>query len=379
MVLNLVCSTLHQAIYVRLGMSARRHTVLLWAFVCAAPASASITFEPLNCVACAAGLYLSQESLNCTACPAGSSTFDYRNASSAMHCVCRPGFENQTILGQNGEKCEPCRQGFFKEQLANASCGICPRNSWTLDDGSANVSVCVCDAGFSKSHLATIPPGPEDHALPCEPCEPGFFKRTQADEACEPCPEHYYCPSDSSQGSIEPRACPANSSAASPLPKVLVYQSSSSSRRAWRWRAVVEDCLCDAGFHFAAASDSGAYYCEPCDPGLYNELANQSACVACPANTFNPDTAAASVASCSPCDAHAAAPPASYEEAACACNLGYAGEPGQTCEACELGTFRENSSSYICEACPGNTYNEVLHASSREACLECHANTSSAR
>ena len=60
-----------------------------------------------------------------------------------------------------------------------------------------------------------------------------------------------------------------------------------------RWRAIVEDCLCDAGFHFAVASDSGAYYCEPCAPGFYNELANQSACVACPANTLNPGTAAA--------------------------------------------------------------------------------------
>jgi hypothetical protein len=34
-------------------------------------------FEPLDCVACAAGEYLSRESLNCTACPAGSGTFEY--------------------------------------------------------------------------------------------------------------------------------------------------------------------------------------------------------------------------------------------------------------------------------------------------------------
>lgn len=111
--------------------------VLFWLLVCVSlqfaattsvePASASITFEPLNCVACEAGFYLSQESLNCTACPAGSSTFDYRNASSALHCVCRPGFENQTEIGQDGEMCEPCRQGFFKENLANASCVRCPR------------------------------------------------------------------------------------------------------------------------------------------------------------------------------------------------------------------------------------------------------------
>ena len=305
-------------------------------------ASANITFEPLNCVACAAGFYLSPASLNCTACPEGSSTFAYRNASSALHCVCRPGFENASTA------CEPCEAGFYKEELANASCARCPANSWTLAAGSANVSACVCDPGFSK------PPGPEDHARACEACAPGSFKRTQADEACSTCLADHFCPA----ASVEPTACPANSSAAP-------------------GRAAVEECLCHAGFHFAR-DEAGAFFCQPCAPGFYNELANQSACVACPANTFNPDTTAPSVARCLACDPNAAAPPASFEPTACACNLGYAGEPGQTCEACEPGTFRENSSRYICEACPANTYNGVLHANSSEACLACHANTSSA-
>jgi len=97
-------------------------------------ASANITFEPLNCVACAAGFYLSPASLNCTACPEGSSTFGYRNASSALHCVCRPGFENASTA------CEPCEAGFYKEELANASCVRCPANSWTLDDGSVIIT-----------------------------------------------------------------------------------------------------------------------------------------------------------------------------------------------------------------------------------------------
>ena len=120
-------------------------------------ASANITFEPLNytqlnCVACAAGFYLSPASLNCTACPEGSSTFAYRNASSALHCVCRPGFENASTA------CEPCEAGFYKEELANASCVRCPANSWTLDDGSANVSACVCDPGFAKPSFTAPPP-----------------------------------------------------------------------------------------------------------------------------------------------------------------------------------------------------------------------------
>jgi hypothetical protein len=311
-------------------------------------------FEPLDCVACRAGFFLSQESLNCTACPAGSGTFEYTNASSLLHCVCLPGFENQTILGLDGEKCEACRLGFYKEQLRNASCVVCPYNSWTLAEGSANVSACVCDPGFSKPHLATLPPGPEDHAQPCEPCAPGSFKRTQADEACAVCLADHFCP----EGSVEPTACPANSSAAP-------------------GRASVEECLCHAGFHFAR-DEAGGFYCEPCAPGFYNELVNQSACVACPADTFNPDTAASAVARCRACDPNAAAPPASLAVEACACNLGYAGAPGEACVACEPGTFRENSSRYICEACPANTYNVFLHSSSRAACLACHANTSSA-
>jgi len=94
---------------------------------------------------------------------------------------------------------------------------------------------------------------------------PGSFKRTQADEACSICLADHFCP----VGSVEPTACPAN-------------------RGARRSRS-----LCHAVFHFALASDSGAYYCQPCAPGFYNELANQSACVACPANTLNPGTAAA--------------------------------------------------------------------------------------
>lgn len=315
-------------------------------------------YTPLACVACGAGFYLEQASLNCTACPEGSGTFEYTNASSLLHCVCLPGFENQTILGLDGEKCEQCRLGFYKEQLRNASCVRCPYNSWTLAEGSANVSACVCDPGFSKPHLGTLPPGEEDHAQPCEECAPGSFKRTQADEACLTCPEDHFCPA----GSVEPTACPANSSAAP-------------------GRAVVEECLCHAGFHFAGGNDGispGSYFCQPCAPGFYNELVNQSACVACPEDTFNPDTAAPSVTSCLACDPNAAAPSASFTIEACACNLGYAGAPGEACTACEPGTFRENSASYICEDCPANTYNVFFHSSSRAACLACHANTSSA-
>jgi hypothetical protein len=123
----------------------------------------------------------------------------------------------------------------------------------------------------NSAYLAYLHPAQavEDHARPCEACAPGSFKRTQADEACSTCLADHFCPA----ASVEPTACPANSSAAP-------------------GRAAVEECLCHAGFHFAR-DEAGAFFCQPCAPGFYNELANQSACVACPANTLNPGTAAA--------------------------------------------------------------------------------------
>ena len=44
-------------------------------------------FEPLTCVGCAAGFFLSRETLNCTQCPHGSGTHEYSNASSAEQCM----------------------------------------------------------------------------------------------------------------------------------------------------------------------------------------------------------------------------------------------------------------------------------------------------
>jgi hypothetical protein len=100
--------------------------------------------------------------------------------------------------------------------------------------------------------------------------------------------------------------------------------------------------------------------------------------VACPENTFNPDTTAPSVASCRACDPNAAAPSASFAVEACACNLGYAGAPGEACTACEPGTYCDESSpGHICEQCPTNTYNAFYSTVAPSACLSCHANTSS--
>lgn len=304
-------------------------------------------FVPLTCVSCAAGQYLDQETLNCTACPAGSSTFEYTNASRALDCLCEPGFENASTV------CTQCALGLYKEVLQNTTCLECPPNSFTNDTGSSSIAACLCNAGYFPEDTANS----DIHFQLCEPCAAGTYKAVLADAVCDVCPENHYCP----EAAVTPLACPPDSS------------SGPASQR-------VTDCLCHPGFHMAFDSTdftaSGGYHCQPCAAGTFNELVNQTACTLCPANTFNPLEASPSVQNCSACDTAASSDAGSTSVEHCTCNLGYAGEPGDACVACEPGTYRENSSSYICESCPLDTYNVDYASDSDAACTACPASTS---
>ncbi|NBX18985.1 MAG: hypothetical protein EBR09_16670 [Proteobacteria bacterium] len=148
-------------------------------------------------------------------CPAGSGAPAGSNASGVRDCLCLPGFENQTIIGEDGEKCEPCRLGFFKEQLRNASCVRCAMYSWTLHEGSTSADACVCDHGHWRA------PG----AAACAPCPARTWKNASGDGLCMECPRDHFCP----EGSPWPQQCPAHSSAEA-------------------GRAVQDECLCLPGF-----------------------------------------------------------------------------------------------------------------------------------
>lgn len=170
------------------------------------------------------------------ACPEGSGTRS-ANASSVRDCLCLPGFENKTILGEYGEKCEPCRLGFYKEQLRNASCVMCAANSWTLRESSASARACVCDAGQWRAAEAA-------GAAACAPCAAGSFKGAAGDWLCAACPLDHFCP----EGTAAPKACPAHSSAET-------------------GRAAAEECLCMTGFRAWFHVWDSEPACLPCVDG----------------------------------------------------------------------------------------------------------------
>ena len=69
-------------------------------------------------------------------------------------CVCGPGYTRSepAEAGSDVTTCEPCPQGFYKDDIEAISCQECDVTKFTLRAGSAHASDCVCKAGC-------VPPG----------------------------------------------------------------------------------------------------------------------------------------------------------------------------------------------------------------------------
>ena len=314
----------------------RQHRALVVFAVCGAwlcrarPASAE---AEMSCISCPDGLFLNQTSVTCASCPANSRVPDPANASSVLECARETGYANGSAA------CAPCALGRYKPALGNATCAACPVNTNTTALARVGLAECLCAPGFFLNASA------------CAPCAAGSFKGHVGNEACAACPVDTYCPEQS---------------------VVLVPCVGNSSRLA-EGGVTQFDCLCRPGF---LTNDRLERTCTPCPVGTFNAAFNQTACTACPAGTVNTQQAADDAAACITCGANAAAPLGSSDTTACACNLGFAGEPGGVCVACAAGKFRSNASQYICVDCPADTYNAELSVVSIESCLACPANTS---
>lgn len=292
-------------------------------------------FEPLDCVACEAGFYLNQTSKTCVSCPFASTTFSYTNASDISACVCVSGFT------PHGSQCIDCSVGTYKTSVSNDTCTVCHDNANTNATTSISNAACLCNSGYTSDVSDQI----------CLPCAAGTFKPILSDEACNLCPVNTYC----TGANIVPEPCVENS--------VSVSGSNELS-----------DCICIPGYYLH--STHSEYACIPCAPGTYNNQSNQTACLDCPENTYNPLTT--QLECVNDCDVNAYSPTGSINIENCKCNLGFAGEPGNVCIACEPGTFRENRSEYFCEVCPPHTYNVDYAANSHAMCVSCQADTESA-
>lgn len=311
-----------------------RHAVCI-VCVCALITSVA-SVQMLTCVSCGVGHFLSQTSGLCVQCPANSSTLDSVNATDVEACVCASGHFNESHI------CHECVRGNFKSTAGDFPCTPCHANSHTADTGADDAGTCECNAGFERVAFTT---------LFCSACPAGKYKSNTGDQPCTECPADSFC----GDGALEPTRCPANATASAGSGNLI-------------------DCHCVPGFRRDEARE-----CHACGAGKYQPQADQDSCVACPFNTFLGDRGASNISECTVCgfNAHTAAE-GSTAITDCLCNIGYAGEPGELCDACRPGTFRANLSDYICEECAVNSYNEAYGSTHRFSCEPCPDHTSTA-
>ena len=299
--------------------------------------------ELLTCIGCPQGFYydaINHTHGECRRCNKHMTTFRYQNVTHYTQCSCNVTYTNAT------NACVPCAHGSYKSSIGNVSCTQCPANSNTSNINSRTIDHCECNAGYYDLF-------PTTSIHKCQKCAQGTFKAVFGDIDCEFCPSNTYCPH---LGTTVPTQCTENS----------VSNMGSS---------FFFDCACIPGFYYDVQDNF--VNCEQCQTGKYNVAYNQSACVNCPVNTYNPGLGANSSKQCLPCPDNSASDSGSSLITNCVCGLGYSGVPGDECVECVPGKYLDSLDIYECKACPEHTFNELFASISVAACLPCGQNKTS--
>jgi hypothetical protein len=118
-------------------------------------------FDGATCLPCAAGKFKpSNGSGNCTDCPfdtystvnartmetdcqnCAQSTQSPRGSTSHEDCKCWAGFTS-SVPNKDGEKCNACSAGKFKNTLGHSECTKCPIDTYVGTTGSSAVGACI--------------------------------------------------------------------------------------------------------------------------------------------------------------------------------------------------------------------------------------------
>ena len=242
-------------------------------------------------------------------------------ATSALSCVCKPGFEvtngvcTRCPLGEfkeaaGNETCTDCAAGTISNFTGATSCFTCPADTYSLSGDSACTECrdnsqsppgttsgtgCLCNAGYELD-------------LECVACASGTYKDTVSSvDTCTPCAADKTSPVASTS---------------------------------------VDACVCNAGFTGADGADA----CSACDAGTFKAAIGSAACENCAEDTFS-DASAATV--CQDCIADSSAVAGSDSVDDCICDVTFTrqevdGSP--VCIACLAGKFASGNECVDCEA-----------------------------
>jgi len=406
------------------------------------------------CSACPLHTYQDETGqTQCKQCDSSRMTTSNGNAASNA-CICREGFEGDTAT--TSFACSACTPGHFKESVGNAPCAKCPVNSFTPDlqstscvecseysslpenvhganftltDGSATGSDCVCGFGkFSESGMCKLcPRGSYKSVLGMQACNLCGLSTTihtygkdengaTTSEHCQACPSHSgrletavtfsnimddvsqcVCFPGHDTWSVESCAgCDEytvktgfNNNACNfcadghyfidhnqPCGVCDLIDASDSQRRhtlqavnaensSLRWGVDEQDCVCDLGFVRVHLA------CHKCSTGTFRREPEVLTCTPCPINTYQDSEAMLECIAC-PENSHTA-----YEGSTsihdCRCNAGYQFDFSQSiCTPCNAGFYAPHATNF-CQECPSNTYS----FGTASECTLCGANEKS--
>ena len=292
------------------------------------PGKYKINIGDAPCTSCTNGTYSNQTGSNdintCVSCHLDS-TSDMGSISNRQ-CICNKGF-----TGVDGETCNGCASGTYKENIGSSICILCAISTYSTVVNSTTEENCNLCPPYSSSHIGSVKKTDcvcksgyiGENGDNCVACPPGLYKSQPGNTQCVECESGRY---SNKNGSIICIRCP-----------VHTY-----SRKA---AISVNECTCNIGY----TGDNGQV-CSACAYGTYKNTNGSSVCTQCKqnANTTNP----------------AAADPSD-----CVCDAGFHGNYNQTeCIACEIGEYRyfENET---CITCPTNTTTIAIASKNVKECI----------
>ena len=316
-------------------------------------------------ISCTGGYIASAGASSCTACPKGKAksthTVNYGYTSSCDSCAAG---KYTSSTGQSS--CSSCAAGTYNTGTGNTGCTTC--SAGTYNTGTGNTSCTTCPAGSyctGGTAKATCPTGytsaagtkaqascyisctggyiASAGASSCTACPAGKAKSTHTvnyggTSSCDTCTSGYWSPG----GVASCNSCPSgygNSAVGSDGANDCYMNVSAGYRVATSQSSQVTGCA--AGTYKIAHT---VYFgntstCTPCGAGKYNPNTNStssSACLSCPAGTYQGSTGASS---CGKCAAGT-----------------YSTGGATVCTKCPAGSYNQSEGNSSCTTCPAGYY-----------------------
>jgi hypothetical protein len=304
-------------------------------FTCAC--NPGFTGDGVTCTACVADFFKDASGpAACSSCRAASDTQGATGSTSALNCLCDPGYLSAGTSAAG--TCTACGAGKYKIGTNNNACVDCGAGTWSVTTGGTAASTCTACAAGTWSDT----PGLATNS--CISCIAGWIGTATGGSSiavCSACPEGTASPT---AGSTTCSTCVnetiTGAVGATTCGSCGTLESPNAGQTA---------CICDAG---ALKSTLTPYPCEACPLSTYKVLAGDAA-------------------TCTPCSALATTVATGQSLAtACTCPAGTFGTAVTgACQGCAKGEYSTGTDAVACTACTGLQTTLAKSAAAEAACV----------